>query len=83
MDEKRTSKTRGDRTRKEIYDWMRAYEDDRGLPPTIREIMDGVGFSSTGGTNYQLSIMLDCGMIEAALSPGSSRRLRVVRKDEA
>lgn len=83
MDENRTNEKRGDKTRREIYDWMIAYEDANKVPPTIREIMNGVGFSSTGGTNYQLAIMLDRGQLEAVLSPGLSRRLRVVREDES
>jgi SOS-response transcriptional repressor LexA len=42
----RTSK--GEDTRQQIYDWMKAYKAERGYMPTIKEITEGLGLWRNG-----------------------------------
>lgn len=51
--------------REEILEYIKQYIQDHGYSPTIREIGDGVGISSTSGVHIYLKQMLDEGMIES------------------
>lgn len=42
----RTSK--GAETRQQIYDWMKAYKDEHGYMPTVKEISEALGLWRNG-----------------------------------
>jgi len=49
-----------------------------GFPPTLREIGDAVGMSSTNGVRYYLGLLQADGLIERR--PGLRRAVRVMPK---
>lgn len=55
------------------------YRDEHGYPPTIREIADATGASSTSNVSHHLLAMERQGVIER--TPGASRGIRVVKDD--
>lgn len=60
----------------QIYTFMTRFSQEKGRPPTIREIGKAVGISSTSVVNYNLNILERAGMI--AREKQVSRGLRVV-----
>ncbi len=47
-----------------VYDWIVGYmRESAGLPPTVREIRDGVGIKSTSTVAYQIKKLVDAGRI--------------------
>ena len=46
-----------------IYSFIQRFSGDKGRPPTIREIGQAVGISSTSVVNYNLNILEKAGMI--------------------
>src|SRR2546423_12485072 len=48
---------------KNILSYIEAYVDERGYPPTIREIGDEVGISSTSVVDYNLKVLERVGRI--------------------
>lgn len=59
----------------QIYNFMMRFSNEKGRPPTIREIGKAVGISSTSVVNYNLNILEKAGMI--AREKQVSRGLRV------
>jgi len=49
------------------------------IPPTIREIGDACGISSTSLVSYYLDELTNAGLIERSGAPGSSRNILVVK----
>lgn len=60
----------------QIYSFMTRFAQEKGRPPTIREIGKAVGISSTSVVNYNLNILERAGLI--AREKQVSRGLRVV-----
>ncbi len=59
----------------QIYNFMTRFSQEKGRPPTIREIGKAVGISSTSVVNYNLNILERAGLI--AREKQVSRGLRV------
>lgn len=59
----------------QILDWIRAYVETAGMPPTRAEIAKGLGFSTASSAEDHLQALARKGAIE--LRPGASRGLRV------
>lgn len=60
----------------EILDFIQVFIDDNGYPPSIREIGDSVGISSTSVVSYNLGRLEAEGLIERAKHV--ARGIRVV-----
>ncbi len=60
----------------QIYNFMMRFSNEKGRPPTIREIGKAVGISSTSVVNYNLNILEKAGMI--AREKQVSRGLRLM-----
>ncbi len=59
---------------REILSYIRSFQQQHGLPPTIREIGKAFGISSTNGVRYYLSILEKAGYLKrrGKVSRGSS-----------
>lgn len=74
----RTNVEHGRQMRQRILEMIINYIESHGYPPTIREIGDGVGLSSTSSVVSHIKKMLDDGMLETdAEKPGAPRAIRV------
>ena len=60
---------------RQILDWIRAYIESAGMPPTRAEIAAGLGFSTPSSAEDHLQALARKGAIE--LLPGASRGLRL------
>lgn len=58
-----------------ILEYIQACNDQGEAPPTIREIMDALGMSSTSVVNYELDELVKAGYIKRM--QGSSRGIRL------
>lgn len=47
-----------------MYDFIRFFAEENQYPPTIREIGEAVGISSTSVVNYNLNKLVEAGLIE-------------------
>ncbi|MFZ2489360.1 MAG: transcriptional repressor LexA [Anaerolineae bacterium] len=47
-----------------MYDFIRSFAEENQYPPTIREIGEAVGISSTSVVNYNLNKLVEAGLIE-------------------
>jgi len=65
---------------KRILEMIETYMAEWGYPPTIREIGDAVGISSTSVVSYNLKVLQRKGYLER--SPEVSRGLRLMREEE-
>ncbi len=63
-----------------ILAFIERFLDQRGYPPTIREIGEAVDIASTSVVNYNLNKLVDHGYIERV--PEVSRGLRLVPQDD-
>ena len=64
-----------------IIDFIRVFGADKGYPPTIRDIVDGCGISSTSVVDYNLDILEREGYIRR--HPGISRGIELVTNSPA
>jgi repressor LexA len=60
---------------RQILDWIRAYLEAAGMPPTRAEIASGLGFSTPSSAEDHLQALARKGAIE--MLPGASRGLRL------
>jgi repressor LexA len=60
---------------RQILDWIRAYLETTGMPPTRAEIAGGLGFSTPSSAEDHLQALARKGAIE--ILPGASRGLRL------
>lgn len=60
---------------RQILDWIRAYLETAGMPPTRAEIASGLGFSTPSSAEDHLQALARKGAIE--MLPGASRGLRL------
>ena len=65
---------RSGQTRNMIYDFITAYCTHHGYPPTVREIGDAVGVSSTGTVVRHLHLLEEAHLIERRA--GCARAIR-------
>ena len=65
-------------TRQKMLDFIIAYIDEHGYPPTVREIGAGMNLKSTSSVHRQLLKMQDEGIIESDEGFSVSRAIRVV-----
>jgi len=61
---------------KEALDFIREYIEDRGYPPTMRELADGLGLSGPKGAKEYMDILERKGYIRR--EPESSRALTII-----
>jgi repressor LexA len=61
---------------RQILDWIRAFIETRGMPPTRAEIATGLGFSTPSSAEDHLQALAKKRAIE--LIPGASRGLRLM-----
>lgn len=61
----------------EILRYITGYIQEHGYPPSVREITDGVGVSSTDTVHRHIKKMLISGMLETDAEPGAARAFRV------
>ena len=59
----------------QILDWIRAYIESSGMPPTRAEIASGLGFSTPSSAEDHLQALARKGAID--MIPGASRGLRL------
>lgn len=63
-----------------ILAYIQVCQDAGEPPPTVREIMDAVGLSSTSVANYELDALVSAGHIRR--ERGTSRGIRLAGKQE-
>ncbi len=74
----RKSIEQGKQIRQKILEMIIQYIECHGYAPTIREIGNGVGLSSTSSVMNHITKMLDSGMLETDVEvSGSPRAIRV------
>ena len=61
-----------------VLEWIKVYCAQHGYPPTVREIGQGCGISSTSHVNYVLRQLVEQGSIERDAE--TSRGIRVLAK---
>jgi repressor LexA len=76
-----TSTRRGERARLAILDAIRASLDERGYPPTIRELCDAVGLGSTDTVAFHLKRLEADGYIRRIT--GSPRAIALTTPEDA
>lgn len=50
-------------TRQRVYDFIRVYQFVHKMPPTLREVADGVGLRSLSGVQWHLNRLIDEGLL--------------------
>lgn len=65
---------------KELLDFIAAYTDQRGVPPTLREIGEALGIRSTNGVSDHLKALVRKGYLERVGEARSSRALRLTQR---
>ena len=73
----KTHKKRGEETRAKIKEKIIEYICEHGYSPSVRDICEMVGLSSTSTVYSHLIIMLKKGMIETDGEVGQPRAIRV------
>ncbi|HWP79413.1 MAG TPA: transcriptional repressor LexA [Candidatus Acidoferrum sp.] len=59
--------TKGERRKKEIYNFIASYIDEVGLPPSMREICEGVGLKSTSTVFLYLHELEEEGLLRTGV----------------
>jgi len=59
-----------------VYKYLQTYIEQHGYAPSLREIMDGAGISSTSVVNYHLNRLVVLGLIRR--DSGKARAIRVL-----
>jgi len=62
---------------KQLLDFVAAYQDQRGIPPTLREIGEALGIRSTNGVSDHLKSLLKKGYLERVGEARTSRGVRL------
>jgi repressor LexA len=62
---------------RELLDFIAAYQDQRGIPPTLREIGEALGIKSTNGVSDHLKALIRKGYLERVGDARSSRSVRL------
>ena len=72
----KTDKSRRDR----IVDYVRLFTIENGFPPTVREIAEGVGLTSTGGVHRHLRMLEADGKLKR--TPNRARAIQATEENE-
>lgn len=72
----RNSKASGDLNRKAIKEFIVSFTKDNGYPPSIMEIVDGCGLSSTSVAHHHLNALKKVGVVTWV--ENKNRTLRVI-----
>ena len=64
---------------KKIWLWIRGHVEEKGFPPTLRELGDTFGIASTNGVRYHLRVLEKKGYLRH--QKGSRRGIRLVNPD--
>ena len=65
---------------RELLDFVAAYSDQKGIPPTLREIGQALGIRSTNGVSDQVKALVKKGFLERVGDARTSRGLRVTHE---
>lgn len=65
---------------KQLLDFVAAYQDQRGIPPTLREIGEAMGIKSTNGVSDHLKALLKKGYLERVGEARTSRGVRIAQR---
>lgn len=63
-----------------VLDFIKRYIAEKNYSPTVREIMEGLGFKSPSSVHYQLKRLVDLNMI--SYSPAKSRTIELLVENE-
>lgn len=63
-------------TRKVIYKFLVNYVVQHGYSPSIRDICEGTGISSTSSVHHQLAVLEDIGLIK--MKQSTPRAIKIV-----
>lgn len=63
---------------RELYDFLLRYTQERGYPPTVREIGDHLGLRSTSSVHNQLRKLQAAGILD--MEPGRSRSITLTEE---
>lgn len=64
---------------KQLLDFIAAYQDQKGVPPTLREIGEAMGIRSTNGVSDHLKALLKKGLLERVGEARTSRGVRLAQ----
>ncbi|MBM4391855.1 MAG: transcriptional repressor LexA [Deltaproteobacteria bacterium] len=62
---------------RELLDFVASFTDQKGIPPTLREIGEAMGIRSTNGVSDQVKALIKKGYLERVGDARTSRGLRV------
>lgn len=62
---------------KQLLDFIATYQDQRGIPPTLREIGEALGIRSTNGVSDHIKSLLKKGYLERVGGARTSRGVRL------
>lgn len=62
---------------KELLDFIASFTDQRGIPPTLREIGEALGIKSTNGVSDQVKALVKKGYLERVGEGRTSRGIRL------
>lgn len=65
---------------RELLDFVASYADQRGIPPTLREIGEAMGIKSTNGVSDQVKALVKKGYLERVGDARTSRGIRVTHQ---
>lgn len=65
---------------KQLLDFVAAYQDQKGVPPTLREIGEAMGIRSTNGVSDHLKALLKKGYLERVGDARTSRGIRIAQR---
>lgn len=68
---------KGDMYRELVYQFLKTYIEREGYPPSVREIGDGVGLSSTSSVQYHLDTLEKTGRIQRLGRKGYKRWIKL------
>ncbi len=63
-----------------VLEYISRFIDNNGIPPTVRDIGEGLGLSSPATVNYHLKILTQAGYI--AMAPKKTRSITLLRLPE-
>ena len=61
-----------------VWEYFIRHQDEQGIPPTIRQVMDGTDITSTSIASYNLNKLVKKGLLDHF--PGQSRAYRLSKK---
>lgn len=65
---------------RELLDFVASYADQRGIPPTLREIGHALGIRSTNGVSDQVKALVKKGFLERVGDARTSRGIRLTHE---